>query len=480
MDGQIYAYRAESSAQRAYIEQRVAQFSAQRREQQRRSGQDQETRSSDAHYSEQLRLSRGSLRDHQHGSFHLSHSSLGTQAVSCSNEVLQYPSAKMHPRTADEHNRDLLSNPFKLHHGRRYLRNVPYPLPCDLAELQRQNLRTLLLTNVFGGPVCANRWDDDAPKKVLDVGCGSGYWSAIAHDYFARRGYPNVQFVGMDLAPLAPDHSKHGVHWTFVQHDVRSLPYPWDDGEFDLVMCKDLSMIVPLGTQSERFLDEGIRITKDGGVFEVWDSDHVVRSLLPDIPPPPSKRPKEQAIAEETATFPLAPGHAFLPTPNRYLQDSSAWISEALDRRELHPTPCVRIAEMLLQEPKLTDVSQRRVAIPFGELLWEKEAAMSKCPTHGHKSPLAIGPVVGSGCSTTALTPDQAAIRHTALNTVVQMIESMEPLLKEVSKKNAEEWSNWWASMLANLLDPSKAGLTGECLEVGAWWATKVPDCDQQ
>jgi len=44
----------------------------------------------------------------------------------------------------------------------------------------------------------------------------------------------------------------------------------------------------------------------------------------------------------------------------------------------------------------------------------------------------------------TTLTEDQAALRYTALLVVIQMIESLEPLLKEVSGKNQEEWQRWW------------------------------------
>jgi hypothetical protein len=42
------------------------------------------------------------------------------------------------------------------------------------------------------------------------------------------------------------------------------------------------------------------------------------------------------------------------------------------------------------------------------------------------------------------LTEEQAALRYTALLVVIQMIESLEPLLKEVSGKNQEEWQRWW------------------------------------
>ncbi|KAH0097639.1 hypothetical protein KCU66_g15886, partial [Aureobasidium melanogenum] len=71
------------------------------------------------------------------------------------------------------------------------------------------------------------------------------------------------------------------------------------------------------------------------------------------------------------------------------------------------------------------------------------------------------------------LTDDQAAVRSTAMLTVIQKIESLEPLLREASGKNSEEWTRWWAGMMASLLDQENSGGGSEVLEIGAWWATK-------
>ncbi|KAF2169645.1 hypothetical protein M409DRAFT_64706 [Zasmidium cellare ATCC 36951] len=377
---------------------------------------------------------------------------------------------------SEQQEHELLSNPFELRHGRRYLRDVPYPLPCDLAETQRQNLRTLLSVTAFGRPVCSPKWDNEAPKRVLEVGCGSGYWSAMCHDYFVEKGYTDVEFVGMDIAPLAPNLNKQGIKWKFVQHDLRKTPWPFDDGEFDMVMMKDLSLVLTMGPVSEKILLDCIRLVREGGVMEVWDSDHAIRSLMPDTPPPPSKNPKVQEVAEETGTFALAPGHPFVPAQNKFIYKVSQWITEALDRRKLHPTPCVRIAQVMLQEADLIDHGQRRIAVPLGELRWERKASQQKRPlSNGHDSPMSTGSRdQGVKNGEYVLTAEQAALRQTALMTFLQMIESMEPILKEASGKNAEEWSHWWANMMSSLLDPSKGGLTGECLEIGAWWGTKV------
>lgn len=360
---------------------------------------------------------------------------------------------------------DLLRDPYELRHGRRYLRDLVYPLPVDLPEIQRQNLRTLLGCSVFGRAVCAPRVAKCVPQKVLEVGCGSAYWSARCHEYFTTLGYRSVSFTGLDVAPLAPDLKKQGVNWTFVQHDFRRNPWPFDDGEFDLIMLKDLSLVVPLGSASQHFLDECIRLLKVGGTLELWESDHVLRSLLPHPPPPTSKQRAEHDMAVQTGTFLIGPGTPFAPAQNKYLAHANAWIGEALDRRKLPPTPCARIAHSLYQEAEsLCDIGIRRVAIPLGELRWE-----------GEKVPSSGGDGKGKHRERN-LSPDQVALRQTALLSVVQMIESLEPLLKDVSGKNSEEWGHWWASMMADLMDPSRGAISGESLEIGAWWATKIAD----
>ncbi|KAK0881839.1 hypothetical protein LTR87_004428 [Friedmanniomyces endolithicus] len=350
--------------------------------------------------------------------------------------------------SSEADHRGLLNQPYELRHGRRYLRQLPYPLPVDLTEIQRQNLRTLLGCRVFGRAVCSPQVTQNVPHKVLEVGCGSAYWSAACHDYFCTLGYTDVAFTGLDVAPLPPNLNKQGINWTFVQ----------------------------IGVPFQKFLDENIRLLRVGGTLEIWESDHVLRSLLPH-PPPMSKQLSEQRVADQTATFLIAPGTPFAPAQNKFLQQANAWIQEALDARRLPPTPCARIAQVLYQEPDcLSNVGMRRVAIPLGELRWERDS-------HKHtrsNSDVATAASKKKGkakLSDSGLTLDQLALRQTALLTVLQMIESLEPLLKEVSGKNSEEWSYWWASMMADLLDPSdssKAASTGEVLEVGAWWATKL------
>jgi len=304
----------------------------------------------------------------------------------------------------------------------------------------------------------------------LEIACGSGYWSSLCHDYLADLGCLNVSFTGLDIVHLAPDLQKQGINWRFVQHDIRKVPLPFEDEQFDLVLLKDLSLVVQLGPQSERLLDDAIRVLRSGGVLEIWETDHTIRSLLPHPPAPPSKRPEDHDCALRTGTFLISPATPFGKSQNKFLQDSNGWIQEALDRRKLSPMPCARMQPMLLQEPDtLKDIGFRRVAIPFGELNWERDDPDRH--SAWQKSEIARGKTrVGQD---SALTEEQESLRATALLVVVQLIESLEPLLKEVSGKNQEEWQRWWNWMITDLYENGGSS-TGDCLEIGAYWARKV------
>jgi len=276
--------------------------------------------------------------------------------------------------------------------------------------------------------------------KVLEIACGSGYWSSLCHDHLEAAGHKGVSFTGLDIVHLAGNLERQGVNWKFVQHDLRKVPLPFDDEEFDIVVMKDMSLVVPLGAPHQRIMDETTRVLKSGGTLEIWDKDHIIRSIVPHPPLPPGTGPEEEKQAIATGTFLISPGTPFTEAHNKFLQDSNGWIQKALDRRKLPPTPCTLVSQMLLQEPDtLSDVTYKRIAIPLGELRWEREAA-ERNPTKRRESETAKGKrtIVDSG----ALTEEQAALRYTALLVAIQMIESLEPLLMHC-KRPALAWKDW-------------------------------------
>ena len=366
---------------------------------------------------------------------------------------------------------DLLTNPYELRHGRRYLRDMPYPLPCDLPEMHRQSLRTLLCMSVFNGAACAPLLRQKPPMKVLELGCGGAYWTASCYDHFKSMGRSNISFTGLDMAPIAPDLRRHGIDWRFVQHDLRRIPWPFQNGEFDFVMIKDMALVVPLGVPWQRFLEEATRIMKKGGTLELWDSDHVLRRLLPHQPLCSEPESRAEKAARKTCTFVIGAGVPFAAAQNKYIEQCNAWIAAALGKRHLQATPCARVVETLHQWPvALESIDCCRIAVPLKILPWEpdrRKHSRSGTSAKAHNAGKARAKPTAS-----MLTPDQAALRQVALMIVVQKCESLEPVLREVSGKSAEEWATWWTTKMADLLKSDEIG-TGECLELGAWWATK-------
>jgi len=372
-----------------------------------------------------------------------------------------------------------MANPFTHRHGRRYLKDptIIYPLPVDLNELHRQSLRTLMLLRVYGAPFCSPFFKDIAPKKVLEVACGSALWSSACHDYFKLQGYSNISFTGLDIAPLAPDLNQHGVDWRFVQHDARKHPLPFADGEFDFIFVKDACFLFTTEELTSRThtLTESFRVLKPGGVLEVWDSDYLFRSLSSYSPKPPGIRDDDMEQAEATGTYIISSSTTFAKAPNIYLQDYNTWAQKAFEKRKFVDLPCAAAALIFSSfSDGLVNVGSRRVAIPLGEVRWEREG-IGEVPAGQKQGTPNAGLSTDRSLETDRkmLTPDQAALRSTALLTVVQFIDGLEAMLKEASGKQQDEWDRWWVAMTTDLLEQNGAS-NGECLEVGAWWGRKI------
>ena len=356
---------------------------------------------------------------------------------------------------------DYVSYPLIRYNDRIYLRDPEnlYPLPCDLPEIHRQTLRTLMLQRVFGGPFCATDLLDNPPKRVLEVACGSGLWSNLCHEFFAERGHPHVSFTGIDIISVAPDLRKQGVNWRFERHDLRQGRLPFKDETFDFVFIKDAGMCPSSPAQEASGLREPLRVLKPGGVLETWDSDWVFRSLLPNPAPARKRSTRDLQVADATATYTFSPATPFTKAQNRYLQDYNSWIESAFDRRKMSALPCATIGLSFTSDMDAFDmVDSRRIAIPLGHMRWERDDVTLK-----NKD---------AGMQHYTLTEAQVAIRKAALETVLQMIEGLEPILMEASGKSADEWERWWAAMRADMCQGTGPA-SGECLEVSAWWARK-------
>ncbi|RYP59921.1 hypothetical protein DL769_008340 [Monosporascus sp. CRB-8-3] len=393
------------------------------------------------------------------------------------------------------------TKPFVIRNNRTYISDptLQYPLPVDLTELHRQSLRTLLLFQLFGGPITSPAFSSKPPTRVLEVGCGSGFWSMMCHRYFAQHGHNNISFTGLDIVPLAgtgPDPNSKpdkDMKWRFVQHDIRRTPWPLSDGEFDLIMVKDMALSGAVGFQAGN-MEEFHRLLKPGGVLEVWETDHAIRMLRPHTPKAntstvprlddsdsdSSDEEDQEDDATRLGAYVMTANTPLSAPLNTFLVEYNGWVTKALESRGLSAAPCTLVGPWLLQEAEdLMDVRSKRLAVPLSEVRWEREGVGGVVTKDGKSyidsmkgKAKAGADVKGGKPAGKTLTASQAALRRTALETVVGLIHSFEPILREVSGKSQDEWDNWAGKMMNDILQEGGTSW-GECLEVGAWSARK-------
>jgi SAM-dependent methyltransferase len=416
---------------------------------------------------------------------------------SASATSLNYGTMATSSKPSSSHSRDMSS--IAVRNGRAYLRDTTnvYPLPVDLQELHRQSLQLLLLIQVFGTPMISLDDADRPPRRILDVGCASGFWSMMCHRHLKAKGFENATFVGMDVAPLAPG-SLNGsgkpdrdMNWRFVQHDIRQTPLPFADNEFDHIHIANMCMSTP-DNSHQPLMEEYVRILRPGGTIEMWETDTTIRMLRPHVPE--SMTTDVDTDEDDSDSGDDANGHQYgsLPpmgvynisasTPlsapcNPFLVEYNGWVVRALESSRLTAVPCTIMGAMLLQETDvLRDVRSRRVAIPLSTVRWEREGVGGVVTKDGKsyvdwtgKSKSAGMPVESTA---KVLSPSHLAIRHTALLSVVGLIQSLEPLLREHSGKSQDEWDIWYGKMTNDLLR-GQGTTWGECMETGAWWCKK-------
>lgn len=109
------------------------------------------------------------------------------------------------------------------------------------------------------------------PKRVLDLGCGTGSWVVQC-----AQEWKDTTFVGLDLVSIQPNLKHLGdpslalrVEWVTANF---LKPLPFKDGEFDFVHVRRIARGVP-ENQWEALLDEITRVLMTGGAFEMVEED---------------------------------------------------------------------------------------------------------------------------------------------------------------------------------------------------------------
>ncbi|KAF9882930.1 hypothetical protein FE257_004865 [Aspergillus nanangensis] len=156
--------------------------------------------------------------------------------------------------------------------GRRYhaYRYGQYPIPNDEEEQDRLALMHHLFRLIIGGelfraPILN---DSQEPRRVLDVGTGTGIWAMeMAEDF------PNTEIIGTDLSPIQPNWAPPNCSfhvddaesdWTFTTNEA-----------FDYVHSRSMGGGI---ADWPRYIRQAYNHVKPGGWVELQEYETWVHS----------------------------------------------------------------------------------------------------------------------------------------------------------------------------------------------------------
>ncbi|KAF2452763.1 S-adenosyl-L-methionine-dependent methyltransferase [Lineolata rhizophorae] len=146
--------------------------------------------------------------------------------------------------------------------GRRYsaYRDAKYFLPNDQGESDRSDLIHHIYGLLLGGRLILSPLKSP-PKRILDVGCGTGLWAIDVADQ-----NPQAEVIGVDLSPVQPSWVPPNVN--FVVDNVEK-DWAYREG-FDLVHFANLNACIG---DWKKFLGQCFDNIKPGGYIEAKEAD---------------------------------------------------------------------------------------------------------------------------------------------------------------------------------------------------------------
>ncbi len=83
------------------------------------------------------------------------------------------------------------------------------------------------------------------PKKILEIGCGIGFWTNIISNL-----YPNAQYTGIDISAVAITNLQQqyagNKNITFIKADVSTAKNPLPLQAYDLIICMEVLLHIVL------------------------------------------------------------------------------------------------------------------------------------------------------------------------------------------------------------------------------------------
>lgn len=157
--------------------------------------------------------------------------------------------------------------------GRRCLLGSSYVLPKDASEHERLDAQHVLMHLLLGANYLAPL---QAPRAILDVGCGTGRWCRE----MAYR-FPQAHLIGLDYDPrLLSSARPPNVTW---QQGNALDPLPYLCHSFDFVHLRFAATWLK-ESHWLTVLREVVRVTRPGGLVELVEGD------MPTSPDPDYQR----------------------------------------------------------------------------------------------------------------------------------------------------------------------------------------------
>ncbi|KAJ6494575.1 S-adenosyl-L-methionine-dependent methyltransferase, partial [Mycena sanguinolenta] len=124
----------------------------------------------------------------------------------------------------------------------------------------------LAVTRYLGGKLSFAPIADIHPRKILELGCGSGAWCSIfCRAIQAGEEFPEAEVVGVDISPLPTREIPRNM--SFELMDL-TKEWVWENETFDVVHARFVMMHVP---NAENVIKRAAQLLKPGGFLLLED-----------------------------------------------------------------------------------------------------------------------------------------------------------------------------------------------------------------
>ncbi|KAI0509601.1 S-adenosyl-L-methionine-dependent methyltransferase [Xylaria bambusicola] len=158
---------------------------------------------------------------------------------------------------------------YRTLHGRTYHSlqgTADHWTPNDDAHLESMDCVHHLLTLLFDNKLCLAPVPE-GPKKVLDIGCGTGIWAIDFAD-----AHPEAEVIGTDLSPMQPEWVPPNLKFEI---DDCTQPWTYAENSQDFIHIRYLFGAIE---KWDELYQQAYRACKPGGWVEIVDPSVNLRS----------------------------------------------------------------------------------------------------------------------------------------------------------------------------------------------------------